>query len=94
MAHAYYLLKAANSDYGGHRVNAMKELQEAGKALDLRLKGDASKGERQWKSDKQLEEARRLLREARDKLERQDRDRVAAHVDQAIKEIDRALKVN
>jgi hypothetical protein len=40
-----------------------------------------------------LTEARRLLHEARDKLEAHDRDRVADHVDHAIHELDAALKV-
>ena len=39
------------------------------------------------------EEARRLLHHAREKLEARDRDRVAGHVETAIKEIDIALKV-
>jgi len=93
LVHAHRLLKLANHDYAGHREAAMKELEAAGKALGLKLGGDASEHERQIKSDEKLAEARRLLREARDKLERQDRDRVAARVDKAIEEIDTALRV-
>ena len=93
LAHAYGLLKLANHDYGGHRAKAMKHLEEAGKALGLEFNHHGSEHERQWKSDEQLAEARRLLREARDKLEARDRDRAAEHVEKAIMETDAALKV-
>jgi hypothetical protein len=93
LVHAYRLLKWANSNYDGHRVKAMKEIEVAGKALGLDLEGGGSAHERQWKSDEQLTEARRLLREVRDKLEARDRDRVAAHVERALKETDAALTV-
>jgi hypothetical protein len=93
LVHAFLLMKKADHDYAGHRVKAMSEVEIAGKALGLGLGGDAPERERQWKSDEQLAEARRLLVEARDKLESRDRERVAAHVDIAIKELDEALKV-
>ena len=93
LAHAYILLKLANADYAGHRAKAMKELETAGKDLGLSLEGRGSEHERQLKSDEQVTEARRLLREARDKLEARDRDRAAAHLEKAIVEIDAALKV-
>ena len=93
LAHAYILLKLANADYAGHRAKAMKELETAGKDLVLSLEGRGSEHERQLKSDEQVAEARRLLREARDKLEARDRDRAAAHLEKAIVEIDAALKV-
>jgi hypothetical protein len=93
VAHAHRLLKLANHDYAGHRVKALKEIEEAGKSLHLELGGELVEHERQWKSDQQLGEARKLLREARNKLEKEDRDRVAARLDKAIEEIDAALKV-
>lgn len=93
LAHSYALLKLANADYGGHRAKAMKELEAAGKDLGLRLEGRGSDHERQLKSDEQVAEARRILREARDKLEAKDRDRVAERLEKAIVEIDAALKV-
>ena len=67
-------------------------VQTAGKKLGLVLEGDDMEKEKQWKSDMKLAQARRLLREARDKLEAKDRDRVAEHVEKAIKELDAALK--
>jgi hypothetical protein len=93
IAHAYVLLAHADSDYAGHKGVAMKALNEAGKKLGLRMEGEAIEGERQWKSDKKLEEARRILKDAREKLEAADRDRVADRVDKAIQEIDTALQV-
>jgi hypothetical protein len=93
LVHAYRLLKLADHDYDGHRVTAMKDLEAAGKKLDLVLEGDGEKSEQQWKSDKRLTEARRLLREARKKLEDKDRERAAADVDAAVKELNLALKV-
>jgi len=93
LVHAYRLLKGADHDYDGHREAAMKEIREAGNKLGLTLEGDEVKGERQWRSDKRLAEARRLLRESRDKLEVRDRDKAAANVEHAIKELDVALKI-
>jgi hypothetical protein len=93
LVHAYHLLKTADHDYAGHRAKALGEVETAGKALGLKLEGDLPTKERQWKSDEQITEARRLLQAARDQLEVRDRDRVATHVDIAVKEIDAALKV-
>ena len=93
LVHAYILIKAADHDYAGHRDKALDAVSTAGKELGLELRGKGSDRERQWKSDEQMAEARRLLREAREKLEARDRDRVAAHVDRAIKEIDAALSI-
>jgi hypothetical protein len=91
LAHAYHHLKYADHDYNGHRGAAMHEVEIAGKELGIDLGGEGPGEERQWKSDRHLDEARRLLRHAREKLEVRDRDRVASHVEAAIKEIDVAL---
>jgi hypothetical protein len=91
LIHAYVLLKHANHNYEGHRAKAMDHIEAAGKALNLKLEGDANEHERQWKSDQMLAEARHLLYHARGALEAHDRDRAAAHVDKAIDEIDRAI---
>lgn len=92
LVHAYHLLKKADHDYDGHRVKAMEAVQAASHDLGLDVGGELPDKERQWKSDDQLIEARRLLRDARQKLEARDRDRVADHVDTAVKEINAALK--
>jgi protein-tyrosine-phosphatase len=93
LAHAYHLLKKADHDYDGHRVKAMEEVRVAASDLGIELGGDVDDHERQWHSDEQMKEARRLLRDAKDKLEAHDRDRVADHVEMAIKEINAALDV-
>ena len=93
LAHAYTLLKFANQNYEGHRGNAMNEISRAAKSLKLKLKGDAWEHERQRKSDEQVADAGKLVRDARDKLEAQDRERVVKHLDKAIEEIEAALRV-
>jgi hypothetical protein len=93
LVHAFRLLKRANADYAGHRAKAMAEVEAAGHELGLDLGGDLPEREGQWKSDAQLKEARKLLREARTKLEKADRERIASHVDVAVTELDEALKV-
>jgi hypothetical protein len=93
VVHAYHLLEKADRDYDGHRGIAMEQVRAAGKDIGLELNGEIPDRERQWKSDKQLEEARRLLKHAREKLEARDRDHAAEHLDKAIHELDIALKL-
>lgn len=92
LTHAYWLLKTADHDYAGHRIAAMHAIEAAGKGLGLELRGDLKDRERQWKSDEQLTEAARLLRDARDKMEEADRKRIAEHLEKAVREVDEALK--
>ncbi len=93
LAHAYHLLKKADHDYDGHRVKAMEEVKAAASDLGIELGGELDDHEYQWHSDEQMKEARRLLRDAREKLEAHDRDRVADRVEKAIQEITAALEV-
>jgi hypothetical protein len=93
LAHSYALLKIAKSDYKGHRAAALRELEAAAHDLGIDLNGHGSADERQFKSDQLLAESSRMLREARDKMEAADRQRVAAHLDKAVQELDEALKV-
>ena len=92
LVHAYRLMKGADHDYDGHRVAAMKEVQAAGEKLGLALEGEGVKEEAQWKSDRRMAEARRLLKGARNKLEDRDREKAAKELDVAIKELNEALK--
>jgi hypothetical protein len=94
LVHAYWLLKTAKADYNGHRAEALHAVENAGKDLGMELKGGVPERERQWKSDAQLEEAGRLLRDARDKMEEHDRKRVADRLEHAIKEVDAALRAH
>lgn len=93
LVHAYFLLKTADADYHGHRANALHAVENAGKELGLELKGGIPERERQWKSDAQMQEAARLLRDARDTMESHDRQKVADRLERAIKEVDAALRV-
>ncbi len=92
LAHAYYLLKTADHDYKGHKDKAIHEVQSAGRELGIKLEGHVSDHERQLKSDDQISAAASLLRDARDKMEAADRDKVATHLQKAIEEVDAALK--
>lgn len=92
LAHAYYLLKEAKSDYGGHRAKAKDEVEAAGRELGIELGGGVPERERQWESDKQLQEARRLLADVRDNMEERDRKRIAHHLDESIRQLDVALR--
>ena len=92
LAHAYYLVKTANNDYKGHRGAALHAIEVAAHQLGMDLKGGVPEGERQWKSDDQMREANRLLRDARDKMEEHDRNRVADRLENAIKDINKALE--
>jgi hypothetical protein len=91
LAHAYVLLKMAKHDYGGHKMAAIHELEEAGHDLGLDLNGRGTEHERQLKSDELIAESDRMLHEARNKLAAHDRERVASHVEKAIQEADAAL---
>ena len=93
LVQAYVLLKAANNNYAGHRVNALKELEDAAHDLGLELKSGGGQHQRQMTSDAQVAEAGRILHDVRHRLDARDRDHAAAHVDRAIHEIDEALRV-
>jgi hypothetical protein len=94
MAHAYVLLKMAKNDYGGHKAEAIRQLELASHDIALDLHGRETEHERQLKSDELISHAADLLHGARNKLETRDRERAAAHLDVAIREIDAALKVH
>ena len=62
---AYWLIEHADRDYDGHRKVALKEVKKAGDIIGMDLHGEGYGGEAKWESDKQLREARRLLKEVR-----------------------------
>lgn len=88
---AYQIMSWADHDYKGHRAKAMHETEEAGRRFDLDLHGEGRGHQRQHVSDAELRHARELLKEVRDMSEHQ--KRVHEHVDEAIRELDRALEV-
>jgi hypothetical protein len=89
LRHAYYLLEHANGDYAGHRVVAMRSIKKAAEILGVEIKGGGHAEEAQWASDKQVGEARRLLKELVDTTGGKEQ----AHVTRAVKELDKALTV-
>ena len=89
LRHAYYLVEHAKGDYAGHREKALHAMREASLAfvhLDLKWK-PSNETESQWKSDKQLQEARRLLKEMLIPKTEQ------PNLHHAIKELDEALAI-
>ena len=85
---AYWLLEHADRDYDGHRKTALKEVKKAGDLIGMDLHGEGYGGEAKWESDKQLREARRLLKEVRLETGGGEEHK---HLRIAVKEIDLAL---
>ena len=86
---AYAALAVADHDYKGHRVEAMKQIQEAGKILGITIQGEGKGHEKQVVSDDQIRQAQRLLEQARPMLE----GKALHHVDAAIKQLSTALSI-
>jgi hypothetical protein len=85
---AYWLIEHADREYDGHRKVALKEVKKAGDIIGMDLHGEGYRGDAKWDSDKQLREARKLLKEVR--LESGGGEE-HKHLRTAIKEIDLAL---
>ena len=86
---AYGELASADHDYKGHRAAAMKRIEEAGKALGLKLHGEARTHEKQGISDVHLRNAQGLLSQAESGLS----GKALKHVQAAEKDLSVALKV-
>ncbi len=86
---AYAALEVADHDYKGHRVAAMKQIEEAGKVLGVTIRGEGKGHEKQSVSDNQLRQAQGLLEQAKPALSGQ----ALHHVEAAIKQISTALSI-
>jgi hypothetical protein len=64
LTQAYTALAAADHDYQGNRVRAMKQIEIAAKILGVTLAGDGKVKEQQVASDQQLRTAQGLLQQA------------------------------
>jgi hypothetical protein len=64
LSQAYSALAAADHDYQGNRVRAMKQIEIAAKILGVTLSGDGKVKELQTTSDQQLRTAQALLQQA------------------------------
>jgi hypothetical protein len=86
---AYATLEQADHDYKGHRIDAMKQIEAAGKFLGVNVRGDGKSHEAQGVSDAQLRTAQGLLEQARVGLT----GKPLRHVNRAIHQITTALKI-
>jgi len=89
---AYFLIKMSNNNYSGHRDAALRELEVVGRELGLDMRSGGQNREPQGQSDSQMAEAFDILRVARDKLDRRDREHEAGHLEKALHEVDLALR--
>jgi len=89
---AYFLIKMSNNNYSGHRDAALRELEIVGHELGLDMRSGGQNKERQMRSDAQMDEAFKILRVARDKLDAHDREHEAGHLEKAMHEVDLALR--
>jgi len=89
---AYFLIKMSNNNYSGHRDAALKELEVVGRELGLDMRSGGQNKQPQIKSDTQMAQAFQILRVARDKLDRRDREHEAGHLEKALHEVDLALR--
>jgi len=86
---AYATLASAKHDYKGHRVKAMKQIEEAFNESGWKIKGTGKNHEPQGTSDAQMRSAASLLQQARGGLSA----KAVKHVDKAIAQINDGLEV-
>jgi hypothetical protein len=90
---AYGDLDHADHDYKGHRARAMKQIEEAGKLVHLKLGGDGRGHEKQGVSDEQVAAAQGVLNQVESELAGEKKSKLLHHVKKAQEEIATALKV-
>jgi hypothetical protein len=90
---AYHILATGDHDYKGHRAKAMHAVEAAAKLLGLDLKGDAKDKEKQVLSDDKLREASGLLSNVLNSTEVKGQEKIAKHINEAIKQINVALSI-
>jgi len=90
LTQAYAALAAADHDYDGHRVAAMKSVEAAAKELGVSIKGNGPGHERQRTSDEQVRAAQGLLQQASTAGLP---PKVQKHIEKAIEHINAALGV-
>ena len=89
LTQAYAALAAADHDYKGHRVLAMKHIEAAAKELGVTVKGGGNVKQEQLASDQQLRTAQSLLQQAAPALE----GKARMHVDKALEQLSIALSI-
>jgi hypothetical protein len=88
---AYVLLSKANHDYNGHRVGAMKSIHKAALVLKVNLQAKGDVHENQGSSDSQLQQAQKVLKQARTFAASKNQKRLVKHLDAAIDHLSAAL---
>ena len=97
LSQAYAALHAADHDYQGHRIAAMRQIEAAAKEMGITdLKGDGHGGEAQVTSDQQLRKAQGLLQEALTELQKNTepvvREKAKRHEGKAIRHEGKEVK--
>jgi hypothetical protein len=89
----YHILKIADHDYDGHRVKAMRSIENACDQLGENIRGDGKDKEAQSVSDAQLRQAQKWLLQAHTMASEQKQKDVVVHLDKAVNELALALGV-
>ena len=90
---AYRILATGDHDYDGHRVRAMHAVEEAGRLLGMDLDGDLKDRTPQRLSDDKLREAEGFINQVRGAAEVKDQKRIVRHLNEAVKQINIALRI-
>ncbi len=90
---AYEVLSAANHNYNGHRVGAMKEIRQAAKLLNVELQGNGHGHEDQSVSDARFQLAQRLLEQVRSRLAGDEQIPILDHVNKALHQLAQGLQI-
>lgn len=93
LQNAYVLLSQANHDYDGHRVKAMQSIHKAALLLKVNLQSKGNVREDQGTSDAKLQEAQKLLEQARTLAVGKGQRKFVKHLDAAIGHLSSALAI-
>lgn len=89
LVNAYHQLESADHDYHGHRVRAMRQIENAARLLGANVHGDGHDREKQGLSDEHLRQAESMLSDATGRLA----GRPLRHVREALNQLTIALNV-
>jgi hypothetical protein len=90
---AYRILATGDHDYKGHRAKAMHSVEAAAKLLGLDVAGDLKDRTPQALSDARLQEAQGLLNRVLESAEVKGQKKVVKHLNEAVNQINVALRV-
>jgi hypothetical protein len=90
---AYQILATGDHDYKGHRAKAMHAVEAAAKLLGMDVAGDLKDRSPQALSDERLREAQGLITQVLGAAEVKNQKRVVKHLNEAVRQLDVALKM-